>query len=222
MANTGRPPPQASPERKEASMLPGETLANGCPVLCPDCQVEVLPPRVLPGSAGYYIGTRCNCGPAYTRESDYYPTEALAEAALADRWFGRGGIVARNVAVYWTDRVDPHPFRITVLHRSQPGRLHEAIAPGPLVRVFQLAVVARTPQAACGIAHAVTNSEPNRLVCDPSYAEQVAAYRAAGLRSLAIGDVLVARDEAGTQTTWVCRPATFARLQAIPPYRTGC
>jgi hypothetical protein len=203
-------------------MLPGETLASGCPVLCPDCQVEVLPLRVLPSSAGYYIGTRCNCGPAYTRESDYYPTEALAEAALADRSFGRGGIVARNVAVYWTDRVDPHPFRITVLHPSQPGRLHEAMAPGPLVRVFQLAVVARTPQAACEVAHAVTNSEPNRLVCDPGYAEQVAAYRAAGLRSLAIGDVLVARDEAGTQTAWVCRPSTFARLQAIPPDRTDC
>jgi hypothetical protein len=112
-------------------MLPGETLANGCPVLCPDCQVEVLPLRVLPGSAGYYIGTRCNCGSAYTRESDYYPTEALAEAALADRSFGRGGIVARNIAVYWTDRVDPHPFGITVLHC---GSRDGCTRPWPLAR----------------------------------------------------------------------------------------
>jgi hypothetical protein len=36
-------------------------------------------------------------------------------------------------------------------------------------------------------------------VCDPGYAEQVATYQAAGLRSLATGDVLVARDEAGTR-----------------------
>ena len=85
--------------------------------------------------------------------------------------------------------------------------------------VFELAVVARTPGPARSPTP-VVNSEPNRLVCDPGYAEQVATYQAAGLRSLATGDVLVAHDEAGTQTAWVCRPFTFARLQAIPPYRS--
>jgi hypothetical protein len=58
---------------------------------------------VLYSNAGYYIGTRCNCGPAYTRESDYYPTRASAKAALADRSFGRGGVLARDVALYWPD-----------------------------------------------------------------------------------------------------------------------
>jgi hypothetical protein len=85
------------------------------------------------------------------------------------------------------------------------------MAPGPLVRCSSLPWWG-APQAACEVAHADTNNEPNRLVCDPGYAEQVATYQAAGLRSLAIGDVLVARDEAGTQTAWVCRPSTFARL----------
>lgn len=84
-------------------MLLGETLATGCPVVCPDCHTNVLPLRVLHSNAGYYIGTRCNCGPAYTRESDYYPTPVQAETALADRSFGRGGVLARDVALYWPD-----------------------------------------------------------------------------------------------------------------------
>jgi hypothetical protein len=200
-------------------MLPGETLATGCPTICPDCRVEALPLRVLCSAAGHFIGTRCNCGPAYTRESDYYPTEALAEAALANRSFGRDGIVAEKVAVYWTDRIDPRPFRITILHTSKPGQPHDTVPAGPLTRVFELPVRARTPEAACTVAFAVANSEPEGLFCDARYADQVTAYRAAGLRSLAVGDILVMRDDAGTQTAWMCAPSDFIQLDVAFTYR---
>ena len=202
-------------------MLPGETLATGCPVLCPDCRVEVLPLRVLHSSAGYYIGTCCACGPAYTRESGYYATGALAEAALADRSLGRGGILASAVAVYWTDRVDPRTFHIAILHTSEPSRLHGFMAAGTLARVFEFPVRARTPEAACKVTFAVANSEPDSLFCDARYADQVAAYRAAGLRSLAIGDVLLVGDDTGGETAWVCGPRSFRLLSVTPTYRTS-
>ena len=38
--------------------------------------------------AGYYIGTYCRCGP-YTRESGYYRTCELAQAAFDSGAYGR-------------------------------------------------------------------------------------------------------------------------------------
>ena len=64
-------------------MLEGETITSGAPSTCEDCGVE-LKPQVLMSGAGYYIGTRCNCGP-YSRESDYYPTRAAAQKDLDDK-----------------------------------------------------------------------------------------------------------------------------------------
>lgn len=60
-------------------MIPGETLASGAPNPCPDCG-QYLEPEVLRSAAGYYIGTRCFCGP-YSRESGYYfkHSQALKE-----------------------------------------------------------------------------------------------------------------------------------------------
>ena len=78
-------------------MLPGETIATGVPTICPTCEASVLPLVVLHSGGGYYIGTRCHCTSSYSRESDCYPTQPLAEAALADRSFGRDGIVAGDV-----------------------------------------------------------------------------------------------------------------------------
>ena len=61
-------------------MIPGETLLSGAEKTCPGC--HVMPElKVQMSGAGYYIGTRCNCGP-YSRESGYYKTRALAEDAL--------------------------------------------------------------------------------------------------------------------------------------------
>lgn len=61
-------------------MLQGETILAGGPARCDVCGV-VLEFKVLHSAAGFYIGTCCMCGP-YTRESGYYPTRDLAEAAF--------------------------------------------------------------------------------------------------------------------------------------------
>ena len=67
--------------------LPGETIATGAPKVCPDCGVRLVL-EVLRSAAGYYVGTRCHCGP-YSRESGYYPNEEVAEAALNSGEFDR-------------------------------------------------------------------------------------------------------------------------------------
>lgn len=61
-------------------MLPGETIRSGASDVCSDCGIKLVE-RVCYSAAGYYIGTTCNCGP-YSRESHYYRTHALAQAAL--------------------------------------------------------------------------------------------------------------------------------------------
>ncbi len=43
-------------------MLSVETIASGAAPVCPDCGVR-LNPEVLQSAAGFYIGTRCDCGP---------------------------------------------------------------------------------------------------------------------------------------------------------------
>ena len=68
-------------------MLPGETIANGAPSTCPECRTE-LGNQVLRSAAGFYIGTRCECGP-YSRESGYYRTEQEAQRALDTGTFVR-------------------------------------------------------------------------------------------------------------------------------------
>lgn len=63
--------------------LPGETIHNGAPLVCPDCQIRVPGPHVMHSPAGYYIGYGgCNCGPAYSRESGYFRSREVAEAIL--------------------------------------------------------------------------------------------------------------------------------------------
>ena len=59
--------------------LEGETIHLGAPAICPECKT-ILKEEVLLSRAGYYIGTRCKCGP-YSRESHYY--ETMTEATLA-------------------------------------------------------------------------------------------------------------------------------------------
>jgi hypothetical protein len=261
-------------------MLPGETIATGAPTVCPDCEVWVLPLVVLHSGGGYYIGTRCGCTASYSRESEYYPTRPLAEAALADRSFGRDGIVARNVAAYWPDQpanpsaasersfakfmrqmrerkirfaqlvaapagdvveqasavvehidtalayaeiniVSTRRFTATVLHNTGPWRFHRYLPGDLLERVFDLTVQAASVEAATELVFAIANSYPDELLCDPRYGGDVAAYRAAGLRSLSVGDVLLIRDQANTQTAWACGWTGFARLSCIPAYQAN-
>lgn len=68
-------------------MMPGETIASGAAETCSDCGVT---PKldVYRSSAGYYIGTYCNCGP-YSRESGYYKKREDAERALNEGEFIR-------------------------------------------------------------------------------------------------------------------------------------
>jgi len=61
-------------------MLAGETIHSGAPDTCPDCGIK-LEEQVLMSAAGYYIGTKCNCGP-YSRESHYYKNKVEAEFDL--------------------------------------------------------------------------------------------------------------------------------------------
>lgn len=67
--------------------IQGETLALGAPQTCHTCAVTVRP-QVLSSAAGWYVGTRCDCGP-YTRESGYYETARQAALALSTGAYGR-------------------------------------------------------------------------------------------------------------------------------------
>lgn len=61
---------------------PGEIVGEKT-TRCYDCK-EVLRIKVLRSAAGYYIGFFCdNCGP-HSRESGYFQTRELAEAALVN------------------------------------------------------------------------------------------------------------------------------------------
>jgi hypothetical protein len=68
-------------------MMRGETIRTGAPEICPTC---LWRPdfEVHSSSAGYYIGTYCQCGP-YTRESHYYRSAEDAQDDLDNgtvRW----------------------------------------------------------------------------------------------------------------------------------------
>jgi hypothetical protein len=73
--------------RRIRVVLKGETIANGAPKICSECQQE---PElgVYMSAAGYYVGTYCGCGP-YSRKSGYYESEKEAAAALESGGFGR-------------------------------------------------------------------------------------------------------------------------------------
>lgn len=70
-------------------MLDGETIGSGAPAQCKECGLRPEP-QVVHSSAGYYIGTCCDCGP-YSRESEYYRTREEAEDAWMWRNRLRGG-----------------------------------------------------------------------------------------------------------------------------------
>ena len=76
-------------ERQHIMAMPGETIHRGAPSTCPDCDVK-LENRVMSSAAGYYIGTRCDCGPSYSRESGYYEEWDEVNAHFeADTWARR-------------------------------------------------------------------------------------------------------------------------------------
>jgi hypothetical protein len=112
-------------------------------------------------------------------------------------------------------------FQVTVLHNTGLGRFW-AYQPGDaLDRVFELTVAADSPEAACEVVFAVCNSAPGELFCDHRYAGVVAEYRAARLRSLSVGDVLIVRPAAGDADTgqaFACAIFGFDALPAVPTH----
>lgn len=69
-------------------MLQGETTLSGGNPTCERCG-ETPPFEVLQSAAGYYIGTRCKCGP-FSRESGYFRTYGEAFIALdTGKWTPR-------------------------------------------------------------------------------------------------------------------------------------
>lgn len=69
--------------------VPGETLKTGAAPICKHCGADVQATLgVMVSAAGYYIGTRCDCGP-YTRESRYYFNKPEADAAFGSGNYGR-------------------------------------------------------------------------------------------------------------------------------------
>ena len=71
-------------------MLPGETVASGAPLVCPDCENRVPGPRILRSGAGWFVGFGgCLCGPVYSRESRYFSTADAARTALLEGLYGR-------------------------------------------------------------------------------------------------------------------------------------
>jgi hypothetical protein len=49
---------------------------------CDTCDTD-LEPQVMSTAGGYYVGTKCKCGP-FSRESNYYASEAEAKEVLGD------------------------------------------------------------------------------------------------------------------------------------------
>lgn len=71
-------------------MFEGETIKSGAAQVCEECRVDALTRlAVQRSSAGWYVGTTCDCGP-YSRESGYYAAEALALEALRSGTYERG------------------------------------------------------------------------------------------------------------------------------------
>lgn len=68
--------------------MQGETIHLGAPNPCPDCNVTMENEVLANGNDMYYIGTRCDCGPSYSRESKaYWNTRVAALWHLAtDDW----------------------------------------------------------------------------------------------------------------------------------------
>jgi len=63
-------------------VMQGETIFTGAPKKCNRCGLTVKL-NVYLSPAGWYIGTKCLCGP-YTRETSYLTTEEEAQDCLTE------------------------------------------------------------------------------------------------------------------------------------------
>ncbi len=249
-------------------MLPGETIAFGCPVVWSNCEAHAVPLVRLRSSNDDDIERRYPCSRSYRRQLDQGLTQLLDKVVLVGCCsFSRGGHArdaatcrpgqaqrsvtatsslanqiwlkikhtARHIAQLLTRRPTTEVveddtsrpsrsrrFKVAVLHNRGRGRFFGYEAGDALVRVFDLSVSATGVEAACEVVFAVTNSYPGERFCEPTYADVVAEYRAAGLRSLSVGDVLIIADQTGVNTAWACAPAGFDQLDSVPTFTSSC
>jgi hypothetical protein len=245
-------------------MLPGETIAFGCPLGWSNREAHAVPLARLRSSNGDGVERRSPRSRGYRRQLDHGLTRLLGEAILAGGCSFRRGEraretvtcrsgqaqrsvtaasslagqiwlrvrhTARRIAQLLTRRSTievvegdigrpsrSRRFRVAVLHNRGRGRFFGYEAGDALVRVFDLSVSAIGVEAACEVVFAVTNSYAGELFCEPTYADVVAAYRAAGLRSLSVGDVLIIADQTGVNSAWACAPAGFNQLDNVPTF----
>lgn len=83
--------------------IENETILSGAAALCLDCSRK--PDwRVLQSPAGWYVGTICNCGP-YSRETEYFDDENLANEALRLLSIDRNVLVTKAVMEITPDEV---------------------------------------------------------------------------------------------------------------------
>lgn len=68
---------------KKLAVMRGETILTGAPEVCSDCGKNVLDTLgIMSSGGGWYIGTQCDCGPSYSRESQYMPNHETAEKIM--------------------------------------------------------------------------------------------------------------------------------------------
>jgi hypothetical protein len=91
---------------------------------------------------------------------------------------------------------------------ARPGDGYEPLF--GYVKAIEFIVQTTSPEAACEIAYAVTNSYPNELHCPAVYLDVVRTYRdIGGFRSVTIDDVFEIDGE-----RFICARFGFARVPA--------
>jgi hypothetical protein len=91
---------------------------------------------------------------------------------------------------------------------ARPGDGYEPLS-GYVVAI-EFTVEATSPQAACEVAYAITNSYPNELHCEARYYDAVCTYREIGhFRSVTVDDILEVDGE-----RFIC--ARFGFAQGAP------
>ena len=86
------------------------------------------------------------------------------------------------------------PHHVAVLLSQQkvcarPGEGYEPLF--GYIKAIEFFVDATSPEAACEIAYAVTNSDPAKLHCEAAYIDVVRTYREiAGFRFVTVDDIL--------------------------------
>jgi hypothetical protein len=89
---------------------------------------------------------------------------------------------------------------------ARPGEGYEPLT--GYVKAIEFTIKTTSPEAACEIAYAVTNSYPDDLHCPATYSDVVRTYRSlGGFRSVTVDDILEVDGE-----RFICARFGFARV----------